>query len=90
VINTIGLNLDVPWPVKDLSLVKDGDTVYCLLIGSMGEHDWESSHQDKYFCTLVVTHSRRIKKGYERIGVLDIRQDAELFGVALDMLFKLV
>lgn len=89
-INAVGFHLDVPWTTTDLSSVKDGDTVHCLLIGSMEDHDWKSSHRDKYFSTLVVTSSGRIKKAYERIGVLDIRQDSGLFQAAPEVSFTLV
>jgi hypothetical protein len=89
-IYSLGLHLDVPWTTVDLPFVKDGDTVKCLLIGTMEENDWESVHQDKYFSTLIVKSSYLRKEEYERIGVLDIRQGLGVFQEAREESFKLV
>jgi hypothetical protein len=86
-LNALSLNLDAPWTTANTTTT-DADTVHCILIGRMEEKDWESSYQDKYLCTLVVTSSRH-KEGYERIGVLDIRQDASVFQDASEETFKL-
>jgi hypothetical protein len=90
IINSIGVNLDVPCITINTSSVEDGYLVKCLLIGTMEEKEWESGHQSDHFCTLLIESSCREGEAYKRIGVLDIRQDLGVFRGAQKESFKLV
>lgn len=64
--------------------------VSCLLIGSTIEKDWETDQRTRYFCMLALQPSREIPGSWERIGILDVRED---FGIHQDLgenRFKLV
>ncbi|KAJ8058776.1 hypothetical protein OCU04_011765 [Sclerotinia nivalis] len=72
-ISTFCLNLDIP---SDLPGHRQGQTweVYCLILGSMVETNYDLNERTEFLCTLVVKPGSVID-AWERIGVLDIRKD---------------
>jgi hypothetical protein len=87
-VTAIGMYIDVASNTRDAS---PGDAiVFCLLVGVMVEDDWDSNHHLTYFCTLVLKPSLLVSDSYERIGVLDIKEDRKIFEEAPEMTFKLI
>jgi hypothetical protein len=64
--------------------------VSCLIVGSTIEKDWETDQQTRYFCMLALQPSPEIPGAWERIGILDVREDVGLHQDLEEKIFKLI
>lgn len=75
IITTVKAEMDVP-PSITGPLEETAKDTSCLLVGrSMVDKNWESNQQATYLCMLVLQPCSDIRGAWERIGVLDIRED---------------
>jgi hypothetical protein len=88
-ITTVGMETDVLTNPENQS-PNTALELCCLLLGSMTERDWESNQETKYYCTLVLQPSSAVLCAWERIGVLDIREDSGILEGLEEKKFKVV
>jgi hypothetical protein len=85
---TVGMNMDVAG--TESLQVSDRTIVSSLLIGTISEDDVDLGTSITYLCTLVLQRSASISGSYERIGVLNVREDLEIFEKATESSFSIV
>jgi hypothetical protein len=88
-ISTAEMSFDISSGVNGPTSSPDA-SIYCLLMGTMVEKDSESNKHVNYLCTLVLKPSSLFLNAYERIGVLDIKEELGLFDQAPETTFRIV
>ena len=83
-------NIDCTWKSPNTCPVEVGTTIYCLLVGSKINTDWESGHQDRYLCTLVLKQSAANSQVQERVGVMSIAERLGIFQMNAEFSFTLI
>jgi hypothetical protein len=89
-ITMTAMNLDCTWKSPNASPLEAGSTVYCLLVGTKIDMDWDPNRQTRYQCTLVLKASPRDAQRLERIGVMNIEEHLGIFNTATESSFQLV
>ncbi|TVY92561.1 hypothetical protein LAWI1_G003585 [Lachnellula willkommii] len=96
-ISAVKIDLDVPW---NKACTDSGTVVYCLLIGSSVWESWDPRSNENgsgmnkteinYQCSLVLKPSTRIETAFERVGVLEVKEESGVFVEGADKAFDVV
>jgi hypothetical protein len=79
------VSIDVAEPLADTIL-----EVSCLLLGSAEEKDWDTNQPVIYNHMLVLQPSSDIQGAWERIGILNVKEEVGIHLGLVEKIFKLV
>lgn len=64
--------------------------ICCLLVGRWVEDDWDTGQQTRYQCSLILRCCSTAQDTFERLGIIDIKEDLDLFDGSVKKFFELV